>query len=419
MATYYIDPLEGQENASGLRPDRARRSEDGLPVQPGDSILFHRDRLIRGRLHQVDGLPGAPVTYGAYGEGANPVFSGSVDVSSESDWREEAPHIWRCVRPLETEVCNFVFEGKQGAALQWSEQELTQQGDFWDEAFGAQAPAQERRVLLYSVKNPAKIYGHIECVLHVHRFLAGNGHDIIYQDLTFENNGIHAIAGDAQSRRLVIRGCQFRFIGGCVWSREQKIRFGNGIECWNVAEDIRVENCVFHEIYDSAVTHQGAGERCSAADGFVICKNLFIRCGMAAYEQRDVFPANAEFSDNVCAQAGMGFSHLHTDRPRRSEIWPEPMGHHIFLWRIDRETKKGRLKIRRNTFLDAPYGAAIYSRMCLAADRQMEIEDNTYLTQGTPMRQHLFGRDYDEMAVYQKETGKDQNARFFQIPQGG
>ena len=76
------------------------------------------------------------------------------------------------------------------------------------------------------------------------------------------------------------------------------------------------------------------------------------------------------------------------------------------------------MKIRRNTFLDAPYGAAIYSRMCLAADRQMEIEDKTYLTQGTPMRQHLFGRDYDEMAVYQKETGKDQNARVFQIPQG-
>ena len=198
---------------------------------------------------------------------------------------------------------------------------------------------------------------------------------MVIQDLDFCNNGVHGIAGEEGGRNLLIKNCGFYRIGGCVWSKQQKIRFGNGIECWDIAENVIVENCTFDDIYDSAVTHQGGGS-CKPANGFTIRNNHFSRCGMAAYEQRDILPLLAEFSGNVCLDAGKGFSHLRTEIPRRSEIWPQPMGHHIFLWRIEKETEGSRFSITDNTFGDAPYGAAVYSIINQKAEAQIVMKGN-------------------------------------------
>ena len=67
---------------------------------------------------------------------------------------------------------------------------------------------------------------------------------------------------------------------------------------------------------------------------------------------------------------------LGEDIPRKSEIWPQPMGHHIFLWRIDEPTDEGRLEIKNNIFQDAPVGSAIYSIISPAAEAQMELKNN-------------------------------------------
>jgi aryl-alcohol dehydrogenase-like predicted oxidoreductase len=58
-------------------------------------------------------------------------------------------------------------------------------------------------------------------------------------------------------KSTVFRNCDFRFIGGAVWHRGQRIRFGNAIEFWDGASDNTVEGCLFDNIYDSGVTHQG------------------------------------------------------------------------------------------------------------------------------------------------------------------
>ena len=62
---------------------------------------------------------------------------------------------------------------------------------------------------------------------------------------------------------------------------------------------------------------------------------------MAAYEQRDKMPIYAEFCNNICEDAGEGFSCLGEIMPRRSEIWPQPMGHHIFLWKMTEAMENG------------------------------------------------------------------------------
>ena len=64
--------------------------------------------------------------------------------------------------------------------------------------------------------------------------------------------------------------------------------------------------------------------------------------------------------------------------PRQSEIWPQPMGHHIFLWRIKNPTENGGIKIENNVFGDAIYGKAIYSIIDKEAEKQLIIKDNEY-----------------------------------------
>lgn len=303
-------------------------------------------------------------------------------------------NIWECTRKLPTDACNFIFNEKEEfGSLVWNENELGRNGDWWDSGFADDGTmtSQDHRTLLYCEKNPADYYEHIECVLHKYRSLGETGENMVIEDLIFCNNGIHGIAGENPARNIMIRNCEFYHIGGCVWSLSQKIRFGNGVECWNVAENVTVENCKFDDIYDSAVTHQG-GPECETAKGFYIRNNEFSRCGMAAYEQRDRLPKEGEFSGNICLDAGRGFSHFRTEIPRNSEIWPQPMGHHIFLWRIEQGETLCDFKIENNTFKDAPYGAAIYSIIHPEAEKQLTFANNHYEMKQFEMIAHLSGK---------------------------
>lgn len=345
-----------------------------LDLKAGDTVLFKRGTFIRDRLYNKSG-----VSYGAYGEGENPTFCGSVDLKN-GFWREKEKNIWKYTGELETEACNFIFNEKICGTLRWNKEELAEQGDFWDSRFGmgeAREKFEDYELLLYSEKNPSEYYDSIECVLRTNRQLAEMGENITFSDINFINNGVHAIAGEKPARNIYIKNCSFKFIGGSVWSKKLKIRFGNGVECWDFAENITVENCVFDDIYDSGVTHQG-GPKCAPAKNFVIKNNVFKKCGMGAYEQRDLMPMSAEFIGNICENAGEGFSRLGEEMPRRSEIWPQPMGHHLFLWRIENPTENGGIKIENNIFGDAIYGKAIYSIIAKEAEKQLIIKNNEY-----------------------------------------
>ena len=224
MAIYYVDPLNGSPANNGLSADTPIKTNVGLNVQPGDTVLFKRGSLIRGALHNVNGEEGRPVTYGAYGEGANPIFSDSVDVSAPECWQkyEGMDNVWRCVGALDACVGNFVFDQKEGGAFRWEKNELSEQGDWYDSAadkIETEMSAQEHEVLMYSAGNPGEVYDHIECAQCKHRALAKTGHDLIIENLTFQNNGLHGIATGVHNKNMIVRGCRFEFIGGSVWSK--------------------------------------------------------------------------------------------------------------------------------------------------------------------------------------------------------
>ena len=412
MAIYYVDASDGSNDNSGLSEYEALKDDGEIILKPGDTVLYKRGTLIRGVMHNVGGEEGAPITYSAYGEGDAPTFSGSIDLGDADLWSEEEKNLWVYKGEPDDEIGNFIFNGgSECGTLRWTKEECVCQGDFYDNCFGFRNVKKEvtstHKTYLYSVKNPALFYDSLEGAFFADRIMVNNGHDMIIENFRFINAGVHVLAGARDSKNLLIRNCVFEHIGGGVWDAENKIRYGNAVEFWDVAENIEVTDCIFNDIYDSGVTHQGM-EKCQPCVNVNFHHNVFIKCGMAAYEQRDKLPLDAKFNDNICVDAGEGFSRQGEIMPRFSEIWPQPMGHHIFLWRIDEPTENGHLEIKNNIFCNAPYGAAIYSIICEEAEDQIETEGNTYYTDNKMLACRWHGKDYKTFAdcAYIDKSGK-------------
>lgn len=400
MAIYYIDNIYGNDNCSGLAPESAVRDYKRLTLSAGDTVLFKRGTQYREPLRITGGDESAPITYGSYGEGTLPVFCGSVDVSRAEDWvMTERENVWKLTKDIPTDVGNFIFNTDEcTATLRWERDELSGQGDFFDSRFaecnsnkGSAVSPQE--ILMYSVGNPAVVYSHIEAVAYGTRTLGALESNVVISELCFMNSGVHGLTGYGDTKNVTVRGCVFKNIGGCGWSREQRIRFGNGIEFWIGAENILIENNVFKNIYDSCATHQGPDYETPPARNFHCRNNVFDTYSMAAFEYRAQMMVDSSFTGNVCRHAGCGFGMLGEELPRRSEIWPQPMGHHIFIWRMFDATKDGSLLIANNVFEDSPVGAAIYSIVPTEIESQITFKGNTY-SDNCLCVAHFSGRDH-------------------------
>ena len=413
MAVYYVDFLDGNDAFDGLSPNSARRDHSLIDVKAGDCILFKRNTVCRGYLHTVSGEEGFPISYGAYGEGEKPIFCASVDLSDRDAWEQtEIENVWRCKREIDGDVGNFLLDGECTATLRWDVSDLRGQGDFYDSRF---ADGEQRRrqfsvqeLLFYSGVNPADAYKSIECISYANRVLGTLRSNIIIEDICFMNSGVHALAG--AGKNVTVRRCDFKNIGGCAWNSDLRIRFGNAVEFWNYAENVLVENCTFKNVYDSCVTHQGEPPELLPAMNFVCKNNRFDTYGMAALELRDIVAKGLYFTENECENAGCGFAMLGETLPRRSEIWPLPMGHHVFIWRMTEETNGGCVHITDNEFFDAPEGAAIYSIVSQSAEKQFYIDRNRYLGSYKLIARYN-GEDFFDFDSYSNSTENDKSSR--------
>ena len=408
MTTYYIDHKNGNDALDGRSPQSARKNYTDLSLKKGDEVLFKRGSFYRDKLHA---LP--YVSYGAYGDGEVPTFCGSTDVSGEENWAlTERENVWKCRKLIPGDVGNMLLGDGLYGTFRWELDELSADGDFYDarsilgDCF---KQGNEPSLYLYSQGNPAAKYPHIEAISYNTRQLVKLSDGMSFDSLRFINSGVHGMAGNGD--HITVRNCSFENIGGCAWSHELRIRFGNGFEIWERGDDILIENCSFKSVYDSCVTHQGPGEDTKPAERFICRGCHFDTYGMAAFEYRDKLPIDSAFVGNTCTGAGCGFAMLGEELPRRSEIWPQPMGHHIFMWRIDHATDGGRLEIRDNHFGPAPVGAAIYSIISPEAEAQVTLENNLY-TENATLLNRFGGENFCDLDTYKARSGQDKNSRY-------
>ena len=390
MVTYYIDFENGTTHADGLSPESARKIYDDIALMPGDQVLFRRGSFIRGKLNAK-----RFISYGAYGEGEAPTFCCSLDISKKEDWfLTNVKNVWKCTKTFDGEVGNLIFNaGECTATFRWTKDELCANGDFYSNTSDGvkkedgKVPAE---LYIYCESNPGQFYSHIEAASFGARCAVSLADGMTLDGIRVINSGVHGMAGHGDG--ITIRNCEFENIGGCACHRHLKIRFGNAIEIWQHGNDILIENCTFKNIYDSCVTYQGPGEATEPSRNF-ICKNCkFDTYGMAAIEYRDKMPIRSVFSGNECKNAGCGFAMLGESKPRMSEIWPQPMGHHVFLWRINEPTDGGEISICNNLFGECKEGSAIYSIISERAEAQISLKGNVCLDGCTPLC-HFGGKD--------------------------
>lgn len=421
--TFYIDP-QTDRKGSGLSPDAPARCLEELKPRSGDRVLFRRGCLIDRELALPCGEPGAPILCGAYGEGADPVIDTSIDAGSPACWETVRPSVWRYTGKLPSEVCNLVFDGgARCGKLRWSPEELDEPDEWHYTEIGMSSrPPEGRRepfntgeLYLYSAANPALSDKSLRICVWGSRRAVSAEHDVIFENFTLRNIGLHGFQS-AHVKRVTIRNCRFENIGGAVWSRPLRIRFGNAVELWDGTSDCVIEHCLFRNIYDSGVTHQGVVSTSEQAERLWIRNNVFCECGLAAYEWRGPSSHDVHFENNLCMNAGGAFTLQGEPPPRRSESGLiGAVCVFVNLWRLETELPPDQVYcyIRGNVFCNAPaYGAAIASVLEPRCEKQFVIDRNTYCqSNGGPlirMDGELF--DAADFERYRSRTGKDLNS---------
>ena len=424
MAIYYVASNSGKPENDGLSELTPKSSYRELEIVPGDTILFKAGSVYRDAIHSPCGEEGKYITWDMYGEGEKPLFLGSVNLHDASLWTEKEKNIWACSYDFKSDVCNLIFDGdKECGVLAWEYEDLNAKGKWHFTYMGYLGDGKSNKVVpehivksgkvlyVYCEGNPAEVYSDIECAVYGHRCLIAGNKYIRFNNIAGKYSGVH-VYGQSMVKDVKISNCDFRFIGGCVWDRIQRIRFGNGIEVWEYGEDVTLEHSYFDQVYDSCTTHQGFKNE-KPCVRINIVNNIFKNYGMAAYELRDLVALDTHFDGNICIGAGRGFSLQGETPPRKSELWPQPMGHHLFIWRIYGPTENGCITVRNNVFHDAPYGAAVYSTAHPDADAQLVFENNIYYKDEDTYLVRLGNKNYgkNEFALYQKEQNKDKGSR--------
>jgi hypothetical protein len=108
-ATYYVSSTSGSDANPGTisAPWRTLTKVNSFTPKAGDQILFKRGDSWTGTITvKASGTSVAPITYGAWGEGANPVISGFTAVTA---WTNKGGNIWESTNAVSTlSTCNMV-----------------------------------------------------------------------------------------------------------------------------------------------------------------------------------------------------------------------------------------------------------------------------------------------------------------------
>jgi hypothetical protein len=393
-ATYYVSN-QGADSNDGRSPQTAWATLPRVNAgsfQPGDKILFHRNDIWRGQLIPRGGSQASHIVYAAYGEGAKPLFLGSVSKNRPADWTEEEKGIWSA-DGFQADVGNIIFDdGKACGVKRWRQSDMKRDGDYWYDA-------KRHLVKLRAAENPAKRYARIECAIREHIiFQCGRGY-ITYENLAVKYGGAHGLAA-VNAHHTIVRGCDLSFLGGGdQLGGEHHVRFGNGIEFWASAHDNLVERCRLWEIYDAALTNQSSGPRTPQCN--ITYRNNVIWKSEYSFEYWNG-PENSETHDvafvhNTCVNAGYGWGHAQRC---------DPSGCHLRFY--SSPARAWNIVIRNNIF-DGATGPAFYAPQWSKAQIDALSMDHNCWRQPEGMMIQLPGSTYTmpRFAAYQAAWKKE------------
>ena len=291
---YYISSVNGNNSNSGTSQTAAWKTCSKLgsaSLKSGDTVLFERGSVFREQIQMVSG-----VIYSCYGNGAKPIFYGSINAAGASKWEAVSGktglyrYVGRTISARNNDIGNICFDN--GAAWGIKIQKLKESDKTLELVNVSNGLETFKRISSYSFSsgkdlgtydlcyyhddsgylylysksgNPGTRFKYIELAQPTRIFYGSNVSNVTICNLDFRGSGNFAIRTGV-CNNLTVRNCSFFFIGGCIqydyddsW-RTYKTRYGNAIENWGGCDGMTVENCWFSQIYDTAITTQSNNE---------------------------------------------------------------------------------------------------------------------------------------------------------------
>jgi hypothetical protein len=397
-ATYYVDATTGSDNNSGLSPLCAWKSIEKvnhIHLVPGDTVLFRRGDVFRGNLRAKSGSEAARIVYSAYGNGKKPVFYGSIERNTSTDWTKVAKNVWQ-TSGLDADIGNIIFdhEAAFGIKVPFVER-LNKLGEFWYDKQG-------KNLLLYSAVNPSTFYYDIELAVTRDIIKEINTSYVTYENLDLRYGGAHGIGGDG-THDIIIRSVDISYMGGGYLFGFDTTRYGNGVEFYNSAENNVVEQCTFSQIYDAAMTSQGDKPHHTVRRLYFI-NNIVSKCEQSFelwIRGEGSVMTDIYFDNNTCMNAGYGITHAQR---------PDVNGAHLLFWGFGNGTVVKNIFIRNNIFYNARDWSIFWNTP--ADIIAMSIDSNCwFMTEGPIAKLGDDKIDFvNQWNEYVKKTGQDKHS---------
>lgn len=179
---FYVAGSGDDTNGDGSvsKPWKTIRKINSATFAPGSYILFNRGDTWRETLvPPSSGTSGSPITFSAYGSGANPILSGSDLVTS---WSMLTTNIWQA--SVATQPNILYFDGKRGQRVASSSAITASYQWYWvSGVLSVYAP---------SNVNPSTTYRAIEAGSRANNLLTNNRAYLTFDSLTFRDaNGVN------------------------------------------------------------------------------------------------------------------------------------------------------------------------------------------------------------------------------------
>ncbi|MBQ4131742.1 MAG: hypothetical protein IJD71_05335, partial [Clostridia bacterium] len=234
---YYVS-VDGNDGNDGKSPESAIKTLErihALELNYGDAVLFKRGDTFRfGRtINAVNG-----VTYGSYGEGCKPKIYGSPENYAENDtWQEVKPNIWKIDFPYPNACGCVIDHSRIVGVLKLATEKMRENGDYFHDV--------ENKVFyLYCDEGkPNEVLTDIE-IMPSFTLLHGpkGSKDLIIDNLCLKYTAAFAFSTSLFKGNLQFTNCESGFVGG-KWVRGiGGNRYGNAVEFWLGAEDVKIEN---------------------------------------------------------------------------------------------------------------------------------------------------------------------------------
>ncbi len=250
---YYVSSLNGNDMNSGLSPEQAFETIEGIKggLEPGDAVLFERGSVFR--IFSAF-LTESGVIYGSYGTGEKPKIYGSPENLVNAKWTpSKKKNVWKTDYVYSECAGMFFNHGKEVGYRRTSLKLLEQNTEFFQDTTSD-------TIYLYCDKgNPALVYESIEFSTQMNIIGIPSGvSNVTIDNLCLKYGGMIGISCTWNAKGVTISNCEIGYIGGGTTAGGSS-RYGNAIQFWTGANDIVVKNNWIYQTWDTGISWQGYG----------------------------------------------------------------------------------------------------------------------------------------------------------------